>query len=404
MQRLDTLSGDRKDWSPELRLPADHLPTSKPPDSDSKSVRAALGAKMHPLPVIIRRLALALLASSSCRHAVEPPPPPLSDTTSHSFTWALDTLGDGASSMLNDVVILNDTLAYAVGEIYNMDSTGTWDPRAYNLVRWDGRNWELLRIQFHTICGQPGTTPYPANGIFAASETNIWVAMRGSQLGLWNGHAQTAIYCLPRSFTIKRIWGDGPSSFYVVGDQGNLMHYDGTTWQTIATGTTLDLQDIYGARNPKSGVMEILTVASNPYSSTDRRILQISGTTATTLSDSGIQWSLSGVWFVPGEVYYVIGGGIYQKSHLGDTRWQNGPRDITTYHVEAIRGVGSNDVFVAGDFGELLQYNKSSWHSYMAETMLPAGLFNSVAVKGDLVMAVGENNPRAIVARGRRIR
>ncbi len=110
------------------------------------------------------------------------------------------------------------------------------------------------------------------------------------------------------------------------------------------------------------------------------------------------------MWFVPGEVYYVIGGGIYQKSHLGDTRWQNGPRDITTYHVEAIRGVGSNDVFVAGDFGELLQYNKSSWHSYMAETMLPAGLFNSVAVKGDLVMAVGENNPRAIVARGRRIK
>src|SRR5437867_933439 len=40
------------------------------------------------------------------------------DTTSHSFQFFRDTLGDGSSSVLNDVAIINDTLAYAVGEIY----------------------------------------------------------------------------------------------------------------------------------------------------------------------------------------------------------------------------------------------------------------------------------------------
>ena len=40
------------------------------------------------------------------------------DTTSHNFTWEIDTLGDGGSSVLRDVAIINDTLAYAVGEIY----------------------------------------------------------------------------------------------------------------------------------------------------------------------------------------------------------------------------------------------------------------------------------------------
>ncbi|MDL1891482.1 hypothetical protein FBQ87_01125, partial [Sphingobacteriales bacterium CHB3] len=38
------------------------------------------------------------------------------DTTSHNFTWQIDTLGDGNASTLNDIAIINDTLAYAVGE------------------------------------------------------------------------------------------------------------------------------------------------------------------------------------------------------------------------------------------------------------------------------------------------
>jgi hypothetical protein len=57
------------------------------------------------------------------------------DTTSHNFTWQIDTLGDGSSSVLYDVAIIDDTLAYAVGEIYKRDSVGNWDPNAYNLVK-----------------------------------------------------------------------------------------------------------------------------------------------------------------------------------------------------------------------------------------------------------------------------
>ena len=41
------------------------------------------------------------------------------DTTSHAFTWQSFTFGDGGGSCtLYDVAIINDTLAYAVGEIY----------------------------------------------------------------------------------------------------------------------------------------------------------------------------------------------------------------------------------------------------------------------------------------------
>jgi len=47
------------------------------------------------------------------------------DTTSHDFSWQIYTLGDGTgSSCLYDVAIINDTLAYAVGEIYILPPVG----------------------------------------------------------------------------------------------------------------------------------------------------------------------------------------------------------------------------------------------------------------------------------------
>ena len=74
------------------------------------------------------------------------------DTTSHQFTWQVDTLGDGASSVLYDVAIINDTLAYAVGEMYLRDTLGYFDPNAFNIAKWNGIRWQLKRLPFIGPC------------------------------------------------------------------------------------------------------------------------------------------------------------------------------------------------------------------------------------------------------------
>jgi hypothetical protein len=67
---------------------------------------------------------MILVLIGSCKEkAVQPvqtsPAEPKPDTTSHNFTWHIDTLGNfGSSSSFNDVAIINDSLAYAVGEIF----------------------------------------------------------------------------------------------------------------------------------------------------------------------------------------------------------------------------------------------------------------------------------------------
>lgn len=154
---------------------------------------------------------------------------PGNDATSHNFVWDSPVLlGDGGGSILRDVAIVktDPPLVYAVGEIRLRDTVGNWDPVPYNLAKWDGQQWQFIRIEFNAICGQPSsTTPYPASAILAFGENGIWIAMDGDQVARWNGVMETEITCLSVSFSIKKLWGDNPNSIYAVGDGGNIVRY-----------------------------------------------------------------------------------------------------------------------------------------------------------------------------------
>jgi len=350
---------------------------------------------------LVLSVGIVSLVLMTCKD--NPPGPPTDrppDTTSHEFIWQTFTFGDAGSSALYDVAIINDTLAYAVGEIYLKDSLGNWDPNAYNLVKWNGRRWELLRVQFYTFCGQAGTGSYPAKSIFAFGPNDIWIGMNGSQVVRWNGQAQSSPECTPVS--INKLWGENPSSIWAVGNSGQIAHYDGVEWRRIESGTELNMYDIFGAQNPRTNVTEILAVASRVFVSYEREILRVEGTTVTILSDSGIHWPLSGVWFVPDRSYFVVGSGIYQKRSLGEARWRNGPLDITTYYTNAVRGTALNDVIIAGAYGECLHFNGTTWKSFRSQTGLVNGQYYAVAAKRTLVIAVGYESPRAVVVIGRR--
>lgn len=166
------------------------------------------------------------------------------DTTSHDFTWQKYEFGEGASSIFNDVAIIDENNIYAVGEIYLNDSTGQLDINAYNLVKRDGNSWNFQRIMFYTICGQQNRTPYPAKSIFIFNENSILVAMNGDQIAKIENGTQTTTFCLPWSFTINKFWGINDNDFYVVGNGGNIVHYQNGTWQKIESGTELNLNDI----------------------------------------------------------------------------------------------------------------------------------------------------------------
>ncbi|MBI5476350.1 MAG: hypothetical protein HY964_06405 [Ignavibacteriales bacterium] len=329
------------------------------------------------------------------------------DTTSHTFTWQIDTLGDGNSSVLHDVAIVNDTLVYAVGEIYKKDSTGQIETEPYGVGIWDGKSWQLQKITAYSPSIRYVNLRPQCVLIF--SSNNVWLASGG--VHHWNGDSEYVTPYWINTFPgnpdpiwitnqfAQKLWGTSSNNNYVIGTNGALAHYDGNQWQKIESGTTLDIEDIMGSRNAHTSEYEILAVASKMYSSYDRKILKLNGSNVQHLSDIGINYSLRGVWFISGRCYYVVGDGMYKKRLLRQDKWQK-IAGVTNYYSYAIRGNDVNDVICVGGFGEVLHFNGFSWRSYRNETKLDDGNYISVSVKGDHVFVVGNSAKGAHVLHG----
>jgi hypothetical protein len=315
------------------------------------------------------------------------------DTASHNFTWEISTLGDGLSSELLDVAIINDTLAYAVGEIYKRDSLGNWINPPYNVAKWNGYHWELS-----------SATSVPLRTVFVFADTDIWA---GSSAPYhwdgrsWIGYNVTGIF----GGWINKFWGTSSHDLYMVGTNGSIAHYNGTVWQKMESGTTFQMQDIYGAKNNKTGGWEILAVAANLYSGNSARLLKINKQTSVTLPTDGLGQNLSGVWFKPPYHYYIVGGFIYRNSKVGDSKFpwiKYSPGEINNYYTFAIRGTDINDIVTVGAFGELLHFNGATWKNYYNTLGMASGSFYGVAIKGNLIIAVGHIDAKAVIAVGRR--
>jgi hypothetical protein len=316
------------------------------------------------------------------------------DTTSHSWTFNTTLLGDGSgSSALFDVAIIGDT-AWAVGEIYIGGSI-------FNAAMWDGTQWELKKIPFIGSCS---AVDFPSIfAIWVFSNNNILFSNGGS-IVTYDG-TNAVMDCRMNSLltgAIRKIFAFNPQDIYIVGNTGAVLHYNGSNWTKIESGTGLNINDVWGDYNASTGQNEILGVATNIFIGPDKAIIKIDGLNAQLISTEGVIGNLSSVWFKSNEKYYVAGGGTYEKNNLNDLRWANGEYDISIYSISKIRGNGLNDIVSAGGYGEVLHFNGISWKSYLNITQLNNGNYSSVAIKNNLMIAVGADIPKAVVLMGRR--
>ena len=182
---------------------------------------------MRQLALYVIVFAVLTFMSITCKHTTEPPPA-ASDTTSHAFTWRMEALGEG---FLHDVALINDTLAYAVGEIYLPDSTGQLDPLLYNLAVWNGKTWTVSRLAYMN-------QGYPSYSeifwLFAISADDIWF---GNSVH-WNGQSfhnvdiGTSVFY---GIGSNKMWGSPNGKLYVVGNSGRIAYSSnhGTSWQRV---------------------------------------------------------------------------------------------------------------------------------------------------------------------------
>ena len=324
------------------------------------------------------------------------------DTTSHNFTWQTYTFGGQAGScILRDVAIINQNDIWAVGEIYMNDSTGKPDPTRYNLVVWDGNNWTVKRVPYY-FQGQPFYNPIQT--VFAFNANDIWFA--GNGVIHWDGSQYNPVP-LPTNVwgqdQINKIWGSSSNDLYIVGNSGSIAHYQNGGWSKIQSGTTLDIQDIWGGVNPYTGETEVLCIASNIFATTEpSRLIQIKPTFNNWLNVGTLPATMSSVWFMPGIKYYLAGDGTF-TFHSFNGKHNDETNRIPSYYRFSIRGNEVNDVVICGSFGLISHYNGKSWHTYSGdELQYFNGNYYKIEIKDNIIATVGQSGAQAIITIGKR--
>ena len=312
------------------------------------------------------------------------------DTTSHNFTWQTFTFGQHSSSVLYDVAIINENDIWAVGEIYMNDSLGNPDPIAYNAVHWNGQSWELKKIG--------GIGGWACHTVFAFFTNDIW--FEGTIH--WDGSNYTVHKngwpLMPNGdgWQVNKMWGSSSSDLYAVGNNGNIAHYqNGSRWTKIVSGTTTNINDVFGFVDPISDEADVYCAVSFLFQSGDRKILRIKNNIVDSLN-----WfddkRINSIWTSNNKFFFTAGDGVFENKR----GYWNQLIDLPPYYSNNIRGNGLNDIFVCGDFGLLSHFNGSSWLTYNEHYM--QGILFSIATKNNIVVTVGLRGSKAIIIKGTR--
>ena len=151
------------------------------------------------------------------------------------------------------------------------------------------------------------------------------------------------------------------------------MHYDGTEWSYMKSGTQMWLRGVWG-----TSAADVFAVGENGT------ILHYDGLTWSSM-EGGTSQYLHGIWGSSGENVYAIGdnGTIINYNGMGWSSVTSG----TSEHLRAIWGSSATDIFVVGDNSTVLHYDGTGWSPMNSGTT--AYLLGVWGSSGKDVFAVG---------------
>ncbi len=312
------------------------------------------------------------------------------DTTSHNFTWQTFTFGgQGGSSTLYDVAIINENDIWAVGEMYVYDSTGS--PVLYNAIHWDGSKWELKRIKTE-FRGKIITIEL--EGVFAFSPTDIW--MVGSLPIHGDGQNWTMFdvrTTTDPNLSLSKAWGANTNDMYFVGRGGSIAHYNGSGWQKINSGTDVKLLDVWGTgknvwisgwEDFKPTVLLkynnnlLTTVINNPNSNLFSN------------NPDAVSGAIESIWANnDSKLFLLTWYGLYRIGNDNNGKAKNlWSGDPNNWGLTKVRANNTNDIVAVGIKGRIWHYNGVSWKLY-TELINNRDNLRSVAIRNNLIVAVG---------------
>jgi len=324
------------------------------------------------------------------------------DTTSHEFTWEIDTLGD-YGSYLNDVAIISEDDIWVVGKIKT-------DSITYNTAHWDGREWEISRI----------LRPVDFEGVFAFSQNDIWF-VDGCKIFHYDGQDFTEMWmCDWQQYGVNQVtsaWGTSSSNMYFVGNGGSIVHYDGTTFSRMESEIMTDLKRIAGSSDGNHIFATGYSYISGHNESVTLSFTNNHWETLLYADDylgdvSQLEYGRMSAVDVFGDTCSIVSKeGLIKYNFINETfevvpPWK---AKISGHDFEAISVESNADIMIFGFRGFISHYNGATWSlgDQLDSPRSVSAWFNSGKLKNNLAAMVGivlnyEDNAGALVALGHR--
>ncbi|MBV6510558.1 MAG: hypothetical protein FMNOHCHN_00033 [Ignavibacteriaceae bacterium] len=318
------------------------------------------------------------------------------DTTSSDYVWQTFVFGEHSHSIIRDIAVIDENNIWAVGDIYLKDNFGNNDFTCYNMAHWDGQSWNLLQTKYYT---QSSSFVTLISSIKVFSSENIWY---GNLLYM----EQDSFYSIPLNISfpslIMDIAGPDPKNIVVIGENGNLAHYNGSSWTKLESQTNLDLTSItyYEGKYYIIGNKE-----ETGYSC----LLE--------LKDNVTKKIFEGSWFTPhngeyvGEllkinqyskygIYIRSDGWIYRLEVLRDSFYLKQTNSRFTRYTYDMSGTGHNNIWVAGEGGTVGHYNGINYQE-ISSIRNSATFYRCVNVNGNVVAIGGEDLSSPLLSKAR---
>ncbi|MFC1480736.1 hypothetical protein ACFL6E_00620 [Candidatus Neomarinimicrobiota bacterium] len=322
------------------------------------------------------------------------------DTTSHAFIWEIDTIGT-AFSWLNDVSMVDENDIWAAGDIEVADSS-------YNVAHWDGFEWEYFRVLGRTAGGSLSFGTMRC--IKAFSNDDVWVFSNFGAWVHWDGETWATGYVNAHKGMFWKVWGTSSSDFYIVGTNGSITHYDGTSFSLMDSGTDIDLRGIWGTADGKVFVNGHDDLHATVLLELKKGLWDLRYDENSPIpSDYGGRVERVYRLFAWGDTLYADLSPGFLKSSISSGKNDVRSRGYVQMGIESvgIRGNCYNDIIIVDAYGVVTHYNGKSWKKlHDLYNRFPAGVVNlwGMDFKGNYFIAVGDymNGGQAFVLRGYR--
>lgn len=288
------------------------------------------------------------------------------DTTSSNFVWHVDTIAD-YPSVLRDVAIISDNDIWAVGELKMAGGP-------YNAVHWDGNEWTYFKIPTITYPNQSLIGSADLKTVYAISSSEVYFCA-GASFTKWNGEEFIPLDMFmdyvgdPDYGPLWRMWSETGDDIYLVGQKGYSVHYDGTNWEKLKTGTDLFLRDIAGSGD------YMFSTGYNDYG-------ENSGKSIALVFKDGIWNTLFESFSYLGDVsngdygfinavdvfgdiaYFAVKTGILKYAYkTGDFRYiSSANANLLNHDFKSIIVQNTNDIVLTGLIGTIVHFNGISWN------------------------------------------